>query len=104
MGATPSFTEAVREIASGLRENAPHHTRLNRAASEIDQAGRKLHGLGLAHDREIADCFTAAIRELSASHTLPEEKRAETVRQAVSHLEAALGHAGSEEVDADSGS
>lgn len=85
-----SFTEAVRATASELRESAPHHRVLNLAASRIDQLGRQLHGVGFVHDREIADCFTAAIRELHASHLLPQEERAETVGRAAAALDGAV--------------
>lgn len=93
MGGQPSFTEAVRAIASGLREYAHSHTYLNRASSEIDHLGRQLHGLGYVRDREIADCFTAALGELGAAHRLAEEERAEAVRRVACHLDAALAHA-----------
>ncbi len=92
MDAPQSFTEALQEIAKELRANAPSHTLLNRAASQIDHLGRHLHGIGFGHDAEIARCFSAALRGLSASHLLPEEQRANTVNQAVSHLDAALAH------------
>lgn len=96
MSAEPSFPEAVRAIASGLREHAHSHshTHLNRASSGIDHLGRRLHGLGYVRDREIADCFTAALGELSAAHDLAEDERAEAVRRVAGHLDAALAHAG----------
>jgi hypothetical protein len=90
MDGPPSFTEAIRAVASGLREDAHSHTHLNRAAARIDQLGRLLHGLGYVRGREIADCFTAALGELSASHGLPDDRRAEAVHRAVRQLEAAL--------------
>lgn len=93
MGVQPSFTEAIRTIASGLREHGHSHTSLNRASSGIDHLGRRLHGIGYVRDREIAGCFTAALGELSASHGLAEEDRAEAVQRVVSHLDAALAHA-----------
>lgn len=93
MSSQPSFTEAIRAVASGLREYAPSHASLNRASSGIDHLGRQLHGLAFVRDREIADCFTAALGELSASHGLAEEQRAEAVQRAVSHLDAAVAHA-----------
>ena len=96
MGATPSFAEQVGEIASGLRENAPHPVGLNRAAGGIDQLGRRLHGLGLARHDEIARCLTAAIHELAESHALAEEERAAAAGRAAGHLEAARDHAGSD--------
>ena len=94
MEGPPSFTEAIRAVAGGLREDAHSHTHLNRAATRIDHLGRQLHGIGYVRGREIADCFTAALGELSAAHTLTDEKRAEAVHQAVFQLEAALEHAG----------
>ncbi|MEW5926249.1 MAG: hypothetical protein AB1941_02060 [Gemmatimonadota bacterium] len=96
MGVQPSFPEAIRAIASGLREHPHSHVYLNRASSGIDHLGRQLHGLGYVRDREIADCFTAALAELSASHGLAEEDRAEAVRQVVGHLDSALDHAAAE--------
>lgn len=90
MSAMSAFTGAVGEIARLLRENAPSHPVLNRAASQLDQLGRKLHGMGFVHDREIADCFTAAVGGLSACHALPEESRPEAVGEVVRHLEAAM--------------
>lgn len=84
-----SFTEAVRAIASELRESAPHHRVLNLAASRVDGLGRQLHGVCFVHDREIADGFTAAIRELDAAHGLPQDERAETVGRAAAALDAA---------------
>ncbi|HEX2092771.1 MAG TPA: hypothetical protein VHG28_10230 [Longimicrobiaceae bacterium] len=93
MGGRPSFTEAIRTIASGLRDHAHSHIYLNRASSGIDHLGRQLHGLGYVRDREIADCLTAALGELSASHGLAEEERAEAVHRVICHLDAALAHA-----------
>lgn len=95
MDAVTSFTAAVREIASGLRESDPSHPFLNRAAGEIDQLGRRLHGLGMVRDREVADCLTSAIQALDAAHTLAGTDRAETVSRAAAHLESAADHAGS---------
>jgi hypothetical protein len=88
--ARSSFREAVGTIASELRANAPGHPFLNRAASGIDLLGRRLHGLGFVHDREIADGLTAAIAEVRASHLLPQEERAETIHRAARHLDAAF--------------
>lgn len=88
-----TFTEQIHEIVSELRAARPRHAALNRASSGIDQLGRRLHGLDFVRAREIADCFTAALAELEASHALPEETRAETVRQAIARLEDALEHA-----------
>jgi hypothetical protein len=90
LSAVPSFTDAVRSVAGALRTDAPGHSLLNRAASRIDGLGRRLHGLGFVHDREIADCFTAAIGELSAAHTVPQEERTEAVRRAIGHLDEAV--------------
>ncbi len=92
MTETPAFTEAVREILDGLRQGNPSHARLNGAAFRIDQLGRKIHGFGWARDGEIAECFTAAVRELGGSHELPEEARGGAVDQAIRHLDAALAH------------
>jgi hypothetical protein len=89
----PSFAEALRAIAGGLRESDPTHDHLNLAAVRIDQLGRRLHGLGFARDREIADAFTAAVGELAEAHLLPDEERGEGVRRAAAHLEAAAAHA-----------
>lgn len=89
MCAMPAFTDAVGAIARELREAVPSHSALNRAASRIDGLGRTLHGMGFRHDREIADCLSAALGELSACHALPEESRPEAVRRAVRHLELA---------------
>ena len=93
MGAPPSFTEAIREIADGLAAARPTHVILNRASGGIDQLGRRLHGLGYVRSREMAGGFTAALAALDASHALPEEARAEAVRRAIDHLEGALEHA-----------
>ncbi len=93
MSGIPAFMEGVGEITRLLRENAPSHSVLNRAASQVHQLGLRLHGVGFVHDREIADCFTAAIGELSACHALPEENRPEAVHQVVRHLEVAMSRA-----------
>jgi hypothetical protein len=93
MGEPPSYSDQIRDIANGLREDARSHVHLNRAASGIDHLGRKLAGLGFVRDREIGGCFNEALRELSTSHGLAEEKRAEAVQRAASHLDAALAHA-----------
>lgn len=79
-------------IASQLRDDLPSHSVLNRAASQIDFLGRKLHGFGFAHDRQIADCLTAAIRVLRESHTVPEESRSTMVAEAILQLDVAVGH------------
>ena len=92
MGEPPSFSDEIRDIANGLRADGPSHTRLNRAASGIDHLGRKLHGIGYARDREIGGCFTEALRELSASHALPDAMREEAVLRAATYLEAAAAH------------
>jgi hypothetical protein len=97
LSARSSFMEAVGVIACGLRENAPGHPFLNRAASRIDLLGRRLHGLGFADDREIADGLTAAIGELRASHLLPQDGRAGTVHRAANHLDAAVARMASGE-------
>lgn len=86
----PSFAEAVGEIVALLGENTPSHSILNHAASRVDQLGRRLYGLGLAREGEIAACFTGAIAELSASHTVAEEQRGEAVQRAVHHLQEAM--------------
>jgi hypothetical protein len=93
MDGPPSFTETIRVVAGELREDAHSHTQLNRAAARIDDLGRRLHGLGYVRSREIADCFTAALADLDASHALPEETRAEAVHRAIGRLEGALEHA-----------
>jgi hypothetical protein len=93
MDAPPAFSDRIREIANGLRENGRSHVHLNRAASGIDHLGRKLAGLGFVRDREIGGCFNEALRELDSSHGLADEKRDEAVDRAASHLDAALAHA-----------
>ncbi|HEX8271338.1 MAG TPA: hypothetical protein VF615_01730 [Longimicrobiaceae bacterium] len=93
MGDQPSFAEAIRAIAGGLRGHAHSHVELNRASSGIDHLGRRLHGLGYARDREIAGCLSAALGELGAAHGLAEEERAAAVRRVAGHLDAALAHA-----------
>ena len=87
------FAGAIRSITAGLREGAPTHSRVNGAAVSIDRLGRRLHGQGWVRDREIAGCFTAAVGELGACHTLPEAERGPAVDAAVRHLEAAAAHA-----------
>jgi hypothetical protein len=89
---TDSFTRGIRAVVIGLRGGAPSHARVNGAASEIDQLGRRLHGLSWVRDREIADCFTGAVRELGECHPLPVQDRGAAVDAAVRHLEAALVH------------
>jgi hypothetical protein len=89
----PYFTDEIRAIASGLRDDALSHSHLNRAESRIDQLGRRLHGIGYVRHRAIADAFTGALRELAESHALPDETRAAAVTRAVAHLEAALAAA-----------
>lgn len=79
-------------IATHLRESALSHSVLNRAASQIDHLGRKLHGFEFSQDREIAECLTAAIRALNDSHAIPEDKRAATVAEAVLQLDFAVRH------------
>jgi hypothetical protein len=93
MDGPPAFGEAIRDVAAGLRDNAPSHTLLNRAEARIDGLGRRLHGFGYVRNLEIADCFTAALRELAASHVLPDAERGEAVDQAVAQLAAAAAHA-----------
>jgi hypothetical protein len=87
------FTDGIRSIVAGLREGPPTHPRVNGAAVSIDHLGRRLHGLGCVRDREIADCFTAAVGELGACHPLPEEERGTAVDAAIRHLDAAAAHA-----------
>jgi hypothetical protein len=89
-----AFTDAIRSIVAGLREGRPTHARVNGAAAGIDHLGRRLHGLGCVRDREIAGCFTAAVGELGACHSLPEEDRGDAVDAAIRHLNAAVAHAG----------
>ncbi|MET0398181.1 MAG: hypothetical protein ABW277_15375 [Longimicrobiaceae bacterium] len=93
MDGPAAFGEAIRDVAAGLRDDAPSHTRLNRAEARIDGLGRRLHGFGYVRGQEIADCFTAALRELAGSHALPDGERAEAVDQAVAQLAAAADHA-----------
>jgi hypothetical protein len=88
-----SFAGQIRGIVSELRTAGPTHSALNRASSGIDQLGRRLYGLGYVRSREIADCFTAALADLDASHAVPEETRTEGVRRAIDRLEGALEHA-----------
>jgi hypothetical protein len=93
MGEAPSFGDAIGEIANRLRGARPTHVVLNRASNEIDQLGRRLHGLGYLRAREIAECFTAALADLDGSHALAEEMRGEAVRRAAGWLEDAREHA-----------
>lgn len=93
MTAAAAFADAIRAIIAGLREGPPTHARVNGAAVSIDHLGRRLHGLGCVRDREIANCFTAAVQALGDSHPLPEEKRGDAVQAAVRELEAAAAHA-----------
>lgn len=93
MSEPSSFTDAIRVIAGELRDSALTHVVLNRAASGIDHLGRRLHGLGYVQAGEIADCFTAALAELDASHGVPDELRREPVHRAVARLDAAAAHA-----------
>lgn len=88
-----AFVDAIRSIIAGLREGPPTHPRVNGAAVSIDHLGRRLHGLGCARDREIANCFTAAVAGLGACHPLPEEARGDAVQAAIRELEAAAAHA-----------
>ncbi len=92
MGEPPSFSDEIREIAKGLREDATSHTQLNRAASGIDHLGRKLAGLGFVRDREIGGCLNEALRELDTSHGLQDEKRADALRRAATQLDDAVAH------------
>jgi hypothetical protein len=91
--ALSAFADAIGAIVDGLRGGAPSHARVNGAASGIDHLGRRLHGLGCVRDREIADCFTAAVGELGACHPLPEDERRPAVAAAIRHLDAARVHA-----------
>jgi hypothetical protein len=93
MSTSESFAHAIRGIISGLLENLPSHTHLNRAAIDIDRLGRHLGGLGLANDREIGTCFTAAIAALAPAHGVAQEKRGDAVNRALVELRAALAHA-----------
>lgn len=88
-----SFGDAVRAVADELREGPYPPTRLNRAASRIDQLGRRLSALGWVRDREIGGCLSSAVQELSQARGLPEAECAASVRRAILQLEAALGHA-----------
>lgn len=89
----PPFADDIRALAAGLRGGPPTHARVNGAAAGIDHLGRRLHGLGCVRDREIADCFTAAVGELHACHPLPEQERGTAVAAAIRHLDAAEAHA-----------
>ncbi|MFL5539262.1 MAG: hypothetical protein ACJ8J0_09725 [Longimicrobiaceae bacterium] len=91
--AEPGDLAGDAAVAGGLREDAPSHAYLNRAAARIDDLGRRLHGLGYVRAREIADCLTAALADLAASHALAEETRAEAAHRAIGRLEGALEHA-----------
>ena len=90
--APTSLSETIRGIARGLRNDALSHSSLNRAATRVDYVGRQLHGLDCVRDAEIAACLTAALRELSDSHPLPEEQRCEGAQRAVAQLHAAADH------------
>ena len=93
MSEPSSFTDEIRRIAGELRDRGPSHTALNRASSAIDHLGRRLHGIGYVHGGEIAACFTAALAELDASHTVAEEKRGEAVDRVIHRLDAAADYA-----------
>jgi hypothetical protein len=88
-----SFTGAIADIARALRGGGDTHPALNRASSAIDHLGRRLHGLGYLRGREMADCFTAALLALDASHGVEGEQRREAVARAAGQLDASLDHA-----------
>ena len=85
-----SFLTEIRDISGDLRLEPHSPVGLNRAAVRIDQLGRRVHGLGLAHDHEIGVCLGAAVRELTVAQGLPEAQRIESVREATRSLDAAL--------------
>lgn len=93
MSEPSTFTDAIRGVARDVRQGGHTHDALNRASSAIDHLGRRLHGFGYARAGEMAECFTAALADLDASHGVPEEKRGEAVHRAADRLDAALEHA-----------
>ena len=93
MSEPTTFAEQIRGIVSELRAAGPTHSALNRASSGIDQLGRRLYGLGYVRAGEIAQCFTAALADLDASHAVAEDARAEAVRRVIDRLEEAVEHA-----------
>lgn len=84
------FIEAIRDVSRELQPGPGSPARLNQAAARIDHLGRHLYGLGWVRDHEIGRCLTAAVSELDRARGLPEADRAESVRQAILQLEAAL--------------
>lgn len=86
------FADAVQEIVAGLRDHPASHGRLNRAAFDLDQLGRQLHGMGCVREQQIGESLTAAVRELGGAHELPEAERRGPVSNAIRHLESALFH------------
>lgn len=93
MTAAQAFTAAIRSVSSELGMRPHSRAELNQAAARIDRAGRRLHGLDWLRDREIGGCLSAAVSELHTAPGLAEGVRAEAVRRAVGHLDAALGYA-----------
>ncbi|MBW3628519.1 MAG: hypothetical protein KY464_04395 [Gemmatimonadetes bacterium] len=88
-----AFSEAIREISRELASGSLSRSRVNRGAIGVDQLGRRLHGVGMLRDREIADCLSAAVTALGEAHLLPEEERTSSVRRAISELNAAAAYA-----------
>lgn len=88
------FADAILAASDELRLEPHSAAGLSRAAGRIDQLGRRLHGLGLLRDREVAGCLTAAVWELSLARDQAEGDRAESVRRAILQLEAARAHTG----------
>lgn len=93
MRESSTFTDAIRGVAREMSHGGHTHDALNRASSAIDHLGRRLHGFGYVRAGEMAECFTAALADLDASHGVPEEQRGEAVDRAVDRLEAAVRHA-----------
>ena len=88
-----TLSEAIREISRELASGTHSRSRVNRGAIDVDQLGRRLHGLGMLRDREIAECLNAAVSALGEAHLLPEEERTSSVRRAIAELESAAAHA-----------
>lgn len=88
-----TFAGAVRAVLDELRAEPCPPMRLNQATGRIDQLGRRLHGVAWRRDQKLGECLTAAVAELIKAPALREVGRAESVRRAIQHLEAALTHA-----------
>lgn len=87
------ISTAVLSIVEELRGGSVSHSQLNRAAHEVDQVGRRLHGLGLGGDHEIAAALTTALSELTAAHHLREDARGAAVARVISGLKTAAANA-----------